>query len=216
MLADGVVRSLDQAGYAVDRADTGPRGDAAMEAGTYDLVVLDIGLPGMDGFELLRRWRQKGNSMPVLILTARDDVDDRVHGLDLGADDYLVKPFALRELKARIRALVRRGRAEKDSRFVHGPLVLDTLGRRAWLQDAPLDLTAREWHVLEFLLTRAGRVVSKDDIVESLCNWDKDLSLNAVEVYVSRLRAKLESAGIRIRTIRGFGYLLEEPVEDGA
>lgn len=211
ILADGLTRSLRQASYAVDLAKTGAEADAALEREDYSLVILDIGLPGIDGFEVLRRLRQRKYYVPVLILTARDGLDDRVRGLDLGADDYLVKPFALPELKARVRALLRRGQAGKKPQLSHGDLTLDTVGRRAWVKEKPFDLTVREWSLLEFLLMNSGKVVSKEDIVEALCGWDDELSLNAVEVYVSRLRSKLESAGAKIRTVRGFGYLLEDP-----
>ena len=148
--------------------------------------------------------------MPVLLLTARDAVDDRVHGLDLGADDYVAKPFAMSELAARVRALIRRSQAQAGPRVVHGPLLLDTVARRAFLNGKPLELSGREWAVLEVLLARVERVVSKDAIIQAVANWGDELSLNAIEVYVSRLRAKLEPAGISIRTVRGFGYMLEE------
>ncbi|MBI5427225.1 MAG: response regulator [Nitrospinae bacterium] len=217
MLADGLSRSLRQAGYAVDLAKTGSDADAALEREDYSLVILDIGLPGIDGFEVLRRLRKRKYYVPVLVLTARDELDDRVRGLDLGADDYLVKPFALPELKARIRALLRRGQAGKKPRLVHGDLTLDTVGRRVWVKGRSFGLTVREWNILEFLLMNSGKVVSKEDIVEALCGWDDELSLNAIEVYVSRLRSKLEDAGAgaKIRTVRGFGYLLEDADEGG-
>ena len=159
---------------------------------------------------VLRRLRGGAQRMPVLVLTARDTVDDRVHGLDLGADDYLAKPFAMPELAARVRALIRRSQAQSGPRIVHGPLALDTVARRAFLDEAPLDLAAREWAVLEVLLARVERVVSKESIIQAVASWGDELSANAIEVYVSRLRAKLEPAGIRIRTVRGFGYMLEE------
>jgi len=151
--------------------------------------------------------------MPVLVLTARDTVDDRVHGLDLGADDYMAKPFAMPELAARVRALIRRSQAQTGPRVVHGPLALDTVARRAFLRGAPLDLAAREWAVLEVLLARVERIVSKESIIQAVASWGDELSPNAIEVYVSRLRGKLEPAGIRIRTVRGFGYMLEEYAE---
>ena len=143
-------------------------------------------------------------------MTARGAVDDRVHGLDLGADDYMAKPFAVSELAARVRALIRRSQAQAGPKVVHGPLTLDTVARRAFLNGEPLELAAREWAVLEVLLAKVERVVSKDVIIQAVANWGEELSLNAIEVYVSRLRAKLEPAGIRIRTVRGFGYMLEE------
>jgi DNA-binding response OmpR family regulator len=173
-------------------------------------MLLDIGLPGIDGYEVLRRLRGAQDATPVLVLTARDHVNERVHGLDLGADDYLAKPFAMAELGARVRALLRRVQMRSSPRMTHGPLSLDKAARRAYLAGEPLDLTAREWAVLEVLLQKVEKIVSKDNIVHWVSGWDGDLSPNAVEVYVSRLRAKLEPAGIRIRTVRGFGYMLEE------
>jgi len=210
VVAGGVTRILESEGFAVD---TVARGEQAILAATqerFDLVILDVGLPGMDGFEVLRRLRAEAERVPVLLLTARDAVDDRVHGLDLGADDYMAKPFAVSELAARVRALIRRSQAQAGPKVVHGPLTLDTVARRAFLNGEPLELAAREWAVLEVLLAKVERVVSKDAIIQAVANWGEELSLNAIEVYVSRLRAKLEPAGIRIRTVRGFGYMLEE------
>ncbi|MHB1676087.1 MAG: response regulator [Sulfuriferula sp.] len=209
LLAAGLVRILDQTGYAVDRVNSGERADLALSSEAYDLVVLDIGLPGIDGFTVLKRLRARGQVCPVLILTARDDVADKVRGLDSGADDYLVKPFELNEFEARIRALIRRGTQMNSSQLVCGDLLLDTLAHRAWINQSPLNLTAREWGVLEYLLMRQGQVLSKDKILQAVCNWDENISPNAIEVYMSRLRSKLEPAGVHIRTIRGFGYLLE-------
>jgi two-component system OmpR family response regulator len=209
-LASGLARILESEGYAVDVTK---RGDRAVEAAiqeTFALMILDIGLPGMNGFEVLKRLRNVEDRMPVLILTARDEVNDRVQGLDLGADDYMTKPFAMSELAARVRALIRRSQAQARVKIVHGPLVLDTLSRRAFLSGAPLELAAREWAVLEVLLGKVEKVVSKESIAHSVSGWEVDLSRNAVESYVSRLRAKLEPGGIRIRTVRGFGYMLEE------
>jgi two-component system OmpR family response regulator len=212
-LAAGLARALGLEGYKVEHLETGERALARMAELPFDLLVLDIGLPGIDGFEVLRRLRLNGHVMPVLVLTARDAVGDRVHGLDLGADDYMTKPFALPELAARVRALIRRGQAGSGPRTVHGPLELDRPGRRAFLEGAPLELAAREWAVLQILLEKVEKVVSKESFIESLTNWEEDLSSNAIEVYISRLRAKLEPAGIRIRTVRGFGYMLEEYTE---
>ena len=214
-LAAGLARALSLEGHEIERVDTGEAALVRVASSKFDLIVLDIGLPGIDGFEVLRRLRLGGHAMPVLVLTARDAVGDRVHGLDLGADDYLTKPFALPELAARVRALVRRGHSDSGPRTTHGPLQLDLAGRRAFLEGAPLELAAREWAVLKILLEKVEKVVSKDAFIESLTNWDEDLSSNAIEVYISRLRAKLEPAGIRIRTVRGFGYMLEDFPERG-
>ncbi len=209
-LADGISAALRNDGYTVDVLDRGELAIAAIERESSDLLILDIGLPGIDGFEALRRVRAAGHGIPVLLLTARDALEDRVHGLETGADDYLVKPFAILELSARVRALVRRGRLLKGPRLTHGPLVLDQQSRRATLNETPLELAAREWSVLEILMMQVERVVSKRAIIQSVAGWDEELSHNAIEVYVSRLRAKLEPAGICIRTVRGLGYMLEE------
>jgi two-component system OmpR family response regulator len=187
-------------------------GDAleATRSRRFDLMLLDIGLPGIDGYEVLRRLRSAQDATPVLVLTARDHINERVYGLDLGADDYLAKPFAMAELGARVRALLRRAQMRSSPRITHGPLSMDKAARRAYLAGEQLDLTAREWAVLEVLLQKVEKIVSKDSIIQWVAGWDGELSPNAVEVYVSRLRAKLEPAGIRIRTVRGFGYMLEE------
>jgi DNA-binding response OmpR family regulator len=209
VLRDGLVRAMRSESYVVDSTESGQQAELMVQAGEYALAVCDIGLRDLDGFELLRRMRARGNLLPVLFLTARDTVEDRVHGLDLGADDYLVKPFALPELVARVRALLRRAQQRADNMLTHGPLVLNAASRRAWLAERPLDLSAREWSILEFLMSRVERVASKEQIIQAIADWQDELSSNAVEVYVSRLRSKLEPAGIHIRTVRGFGYLLE-------
>lgn len=211
VLADGLTRSLRQADYAVDCVASGDQADHVLLAQVYDLVILDLGLPKLDGFEVLRRLRHRGSTVPVLVLTARDALDDRVKGLDLGADDYLTKPFDLPELEARVRALIRRGQSGGGSVLVHGALKLDTAGRRATLNGVSLDLSARELGVLEVLMHRSGRVVNKEQLAEQLYGWDEEVGPNAIEVYVHRLRRKLEPAGVVIRTIRGLGYLLDKP-----
>ena len=209
-LADGIARILLGAGHAVEARSSGSDALEATRCRRFDLMLLDIGLPGIDGYEVLRRLRGAQDATPVLVLTARDHVNERVHGLDLGADDYLAKPFAMAELGARVRALLRRVQMRSSPRMTHGPLSLDKAARRAYLAGEPLDLAAREWAVLEVLLQKVEKIVSKDSIIHWVAGWDGELSPNAVEVYVSRLRAKLEPAGIRIRTVRGFGYMLEE------
>ena len=210
VLADGLTRTLRHVDYAVDNAANGVDADHVLTAQSYDLVILDLGLPGLDGFEVLRRMRRRGSNVPVLVLTARDALQDRVKGLDLGADDYMIKPFDLPELEARVRALIRRGQSGGASVLTHGALVLDTAGRRATLGGDPLDLSARELGVLEVLMMRSGRVVNKEQLAEQLYGWDEEVGPNAIEVYVHRLRKKLEPAGVNIRTIRGLGYLLEK------
>ena len=209
-LSDGIARILLGAGHAVEARATGSDALEATRSRRFDLMLLDIGLPGIDGYEVLRRLRSAQDATPVLVLTARDHINERVYGLDLGADDYLAKPFAMAELGARVRALLRRAQMRSSPRITHGPLSMDKAARRAYLAGEQLDLAAREWAVLEVLLQKVEKIVSKDSIINWVAGWDGELSPNAVEVYVSRLRAKLEPAGIRIRTVRGFGYMLEE------
>jgi two-component system, OmpR family, response regulator len=209
VLADALTHSLRAMGYAVDCLETGEQADSALATQEYDLVVLDLSLPVLDGFEVLARLRGRKSAVPVLILTARDAVRDRIRGLDLGADDYLTKPFEMGELEARLRALIRRSQGTADNALRVGRLLVDIKGRRALVDDAPLDLSARELAVLEILAGRAGRVVSKDDFVRSLYEWDNDVGPNAIEIFVHRLRKKLQGSDVSIRTIRGLGYLLE-------
>lgn len=213
VLADGLCRSLRKAGYAVDWAGTGTEADTALATQTYDLVILDLGLPQLSGLEVLRRLRAREAPVPVLILTAADSVDQRVRGLDLGADDFMAKPFALTELEARVRALVRRAHGGGSSQVRLGELMFDQSGRTATLMGQALELSARETALLEVLVSRAGRLVSKEQIVDHLCGWGDEISHNAIEVYMHRLRRKLEGGGIRIATVRGLGYCMERPPE---
>ena len=208
VLADALARSLRQARYQVEWVNQGQQADELLIAKRYELVILDLSLPGIDGLEILRRLRQRGSLVPVLILTARDKVEDRVQGLDLGADDYLTKPYELSEMEARVRALLRRGLAVAQPMLQVGALTLDVTGHRAALDGMPLDLSAREISVLELLMTRAGRVVSKEQISEQLSDLGEEISSNAIEVYVHRLRKKLEAGDVNIRTMRGLGYLM--------
>ena len=212
-LADGLTRTLREGGYAVDHAETGELALRASREEHYDLVVLDITLPGLDGFEVLRQMRRGSQTGSILVLTARDAETDRVKGLDLGADDYVTKPFSLPEFEARVRALIRRRQAVRSLVMQFGMLSIDTVSRRARINNDDLELTPREWGVLEYLLMRAGQVISKEQMLQALCRWDDALTHNAIVVYISRLRAKLQKAGIRIRTVRGFGYVLEEPAQ---
>ncbi len=209
VLADGLSRSLRAAGYAVDVVSDGEAADSALSAQPFDLVILDLGLPRLAGLEVLRRMRARQTATPVLILTAADSVEQRVKGLDLGADDYMAKPFALSELEARARALMRRALGGAQTLLRHGPLALDQVGRVVSLNDKPLDLSGRELGLLEILLSRPGRLVSKEQLVDHLCEWGEEVSNNAIEVYVHRLRKKIEPGGIRIVTVRGLGYCLE-------
>ena len=210
LLARGLTRVLTRAGHAVDQVETGSQADKALRAGSYDLVVLDIGLPDIDGFEVLRRLRQRRAATNVLVLTARDAVEDRVHGLDLGADDYLTKPFSVTEFEARVRALLRRTTLPSGAVSI-GRLTVDLEAKRIKVNGTSSDLTVREWALLELFMARPGRVLSKEHIAAHLADYDASLTPNAIEVYVSRLRSKIEAAGVRIRTVRGFGYMWETP-----
>lgn len=210
VLADGLLRSLRAAGYAADQVGTGTQADAALADHEFDCVILDLGLPKMHGLDVLRRLRARGSSVPVLILTAADSVEQRVKGLDLGADDYMAKPFALTELEARVRALTRRGMGAASNVIRHGPLEYDQTGRVAHIDGKLIDLSARELGLLEVLLQRSGRLVSKEQLVERLCEWGEEVSHNAIEVYIHRLRKKIEQGPIRIATVRGLGYCLEK------
>ncbi|MEY4368058.1 MAG: hypothetical protein RL564_8 [Pseudomonadota bacterium] len=208
VLADGIARILRGHGMVVDMVNNGHDADRALSSREVSVVVLDIGLPGIDGFEVVRRLRARGSALPVLLLTARDDIQDRVRGLEIGADDYLVKPFAAPELVARLKALVRRGNPRSVD-LQMGGLLLDPLSRRATVNGQLVELSAREWAVLEYLIRNASRVVSKQQIIDAILPWGEEMTLNAVEVYVSRIRVKIMSAGVSINTIRGFGYMLE-------
>jgi two-component system OmpR family response regulator len=210
-LAEGVMSSLRSTGYAVDGVKNGIEADSALDAVDYDLLILDLGLPRKSGLEVLKRLRGRDSRLPVLILTALDGVNDRVRGLDAGADDYLAKPFELAELEARVRALTRRGMAGGPTLLKHGALSYDQVGRMARINGEALELSAREVSLLEIFLQRAGRLVSKDQLVSHLCEWGEEVSPNAIEVYVHRLRRKLEAGGVRIVTVRGLGYSLEKP-----
>ena len=211
VLADGLLRTLRASGAAVDHVGDGAQADAALMTNTeFDLLILDLGLPRMHGLEVLKKLRSRGSKLPVLILTAADSVEERVKGLDFGADDYMAKPFSLQELEARVRALVRRGMGGATSTIKHGPLVYDQAGRVATIDGRMVELSARELGLLEVLLQRAGRLVSKDQLVERLCEWGEEVSNNAIEVYIHRLRKKIEKGPIRIATVRGLGYCLEK------
>ncbi|NBQ85642.1 MAG: DNA-binding response regulator [Methylophilaceae bacterium] len=209
-LGQAMNTALQRAGYTVDWSHDGHEADIALHDQVYEAVILDLGLPRIDGFEVLKRMRARKITSPVIILTARDGLEDRVHGLDLGADDYLTKPFKLPELEARLRAQIRRNNAVLGSTIEYGPLVLDIKDRMLTANGEQMLLSPRELSVLEMLLMRVGRVVSKDSIVEALCKWDEGVGNNAIEVYIHRLRKKLEPLGINVLTIRGLGYLLQK------
>ncbi|WP_315728853.1 MULTISPECIES: response regulator transcription factor [unclassified Bradyrhizobium] len=203
-----VVNRFERIGYAVDWEKDGRTASELVEVQSYDLIVLDVMLPNMDGFAILKHLRRKGLRTPVLVLTARSAVDDRISALDLGADDYLVKPFDYRELEARARALLRRACGLSDNTLTIGPLTIDRAGRTASVSGQPLDLTRRELTVLEILAARPGRYVGKEELVEQLFSFEQDPSPNAVEQFVARLRRKLAGTSVEIRTERGLGYQL--------
>lgn len=213
-IANAVCEALKRAGHSVDHLADGRQALNALREHAFALVVLDLGLPGAEGGEILRTLRGDADSVPVLVITAREELDERVRALDLGADDYLVKPFALAEFEARVRALLRRRASQGVPMLQVGRLAIDLAGRRALLGQSSLDLTAREFGLLEALLLRRGRVTSREQLTETLCKWDETLSDNGLDIAVYRLRRKLSGSGVQLRTARGLGYLLEE--EDGA
>lgn len=208
-LARGVARELRAQGQAVDIVSEGEAAIDLARDDVYGLVVLDLGLPDMSGFDVLARLREKGVRTPVLILTARDAVSDRVRGLDMGADDYLLKPFAPEELHARVRALARRRQGDPAPLIVIGGMTLDRSSGQATLHGRLLALRRRERAVLETLAVRAGRVVTRDQLTDEVFSHDEPVAPNAIEVYVARVRRKLEPDGPPIRTIRGIGYMIE-------
>jgi len=207
-LSEWIARLLRQENYVIDCVHRGDDADAALASQDYALVILDLGLPHLDGIEVLRRLRGRGKTTPVMILTANDAVSSRVKGLDSGADDYLVKPFNVEEFEARIRAQLRRGRSNFDPAIRFGPLTYDTQGRAFSVNQVPLHLTAREHAVLETLLLRAGRPVAKNALTESVFGFDDEANPNALEICVHRVRRKLEGSGVAITTLRGLGYVL--------
>jgi two-component system response regulator QseB len=204
MIGEGVHKGLRQDGFAVDWVRDGHAAELAVANGVYDLVVLDLGLPRKDGLDILAALRRKGNSIPVLILTARDAVLDRIKGLNSGADDYVVKPFDLDELSARIRALLRRRAGRADSVIEHGELTINASTHQATFRGQDLALSAREFAVLEALLERPGAILSRAQLEERLYGWGEEVESNAVEVYIHSLRRKLGADFIR--NVRGVGY----------
>jgi len=213
VLAAALTRAAAPAAYVVDLAQDGELANDALRTNTYDLVVLDIALPKLDGLSVLKRMRDRRSHVPVLVLTARDTLEDRVLGLDLGADDYMTKPFDLPEFEERVRALIRRGHYNAGTTMTHGRLRFDTAARRLFYGDQPIEMSARELALTELLLARQGKVVSKEQIIDQLFGFGEDVGSNAIEVYVHRVRRKLEPLGIEIRTVRGMGYLLDKPDE---
>jgi len=209
VLADGLSHTLGNSGYLLSWANTAGYAEQLVDAQDFDLIILDLGLPDRDGLELLRRLRQRKIAVPIIILTARDSINDRIGGIEQGADDYLSKPFELRELEARIHALIRRCYGGFDNILTVGKLTLDTRQHLLKVGQEPLQLSAREYGVLEILLLQAGKVVAKERIAQRLAIDGEGLTDNAIEIYVHRLRKHLEPYDIVIRTVRGLGYLLE-------
>ena len=208
-----LVTALEQAGYAVDRAYDGEEGHFLGDTEPYDAVVLDIGLPRRDGISVLSAWREAGRMMPVLILTARDRWTDKVEGFDAGADDYVVKPFHVEEVLARLRALLRRAAGHATSEISCGPVRLDTKAGRVSVDGNPVRLTSHEYRLLAYLMHHMGRIISRTELVEHLYDQDFDRDSNTIEVFVGRLRKKL---GVDvIQTVRGLGYMAAPPVEPG-
>jgi DNA-binding response OmpR family regulator len=208
MIAQGLETALRQIGAAVDWIRDGAQA-AALRGTVFDVVLLDLGLPHRDGISILRGLRQRGDATPVIILTARDDIASRVAGLDAGADDYVVKPFDLDELTARIRSVLRRAAGRGDPIIQHGDLRLDPAARSVEYKGAPVTLSAHEYAVLEALLQRPGAVLSRAQLEDRLYGWDEPIGSNAVEVYIHGLRRKLGSGAIR--TLRGVGYFIPKP-----
>ena len=210
ILSEGIARTMQRMGHATTVVHDGARARRLLDGPDgFGLVLLDIGLPGIDGIGLLQALRLDRPGLPVVLLTARNALEDRIRGLDLGADDYLVKPVALAELAARVRALVRRSSLEASEVLTHGAIRMETASRRLYVDDAEIEVTGTEWRLLEYLLRRPERVVSKQQLLVAGFG-DDDPGYNAVEVYISRLRAKFEASGLRIRTVRGFGYMVED------
>ncbi len=209
LVAASIASALRAQGWRLDVSDRGEPVPRSVAQFDYDAMVLDIGLPGIDGLETLRQVRAQGSTLPVLMLTARDRLEDRILGLDEGADDYLVKPFAPTELVARLRALTRRHENRKAGHMALGALRLDPRGTQAWVKEQPVALSAREGSVLQYLLLRAGTIVPREQLVALVPGWSAGTSDNALELLISRLRAKLDGAGVQLRTVRGLGYVLK-------
>ncbi|MEC4749112.1 response regulator [Methylomicrobium sp. Wu6] len=207
ILGEGLMTGLKMEGYAVDWFTTGKLAEEALKNNLYELIVLDLGLPDMDGMDLLQELRARKDETPVMVLTARDTISDRVTGLDSGADDFVIKPFDLTEVCARLRALSRRNEGRGTPNIVHKGLVLDPASHIVTYNDEKVDLSQKEFEILSFLMSNIGRVVSRARLEESLYSWDSDIESNTVEVHIHYLRKKLDPA--LIRTVRGVGYIID-------
>jgi len=209
LLQEGLALGLANEGYALDCAATAAEADSLIQSGEYSLVILDLGLPDKDGATLLSQWRRRGVDNPVLILTARDAIEDRIHGLDSGADDYLVKPFALAELQARARALIRRYQGHSDNLVADGDLTLNLQTQQVLCNSHPVEVTPKEFALLTRLIKRSGQTVHRETLQQDIYSWQDDPGSNTLEVHIHNLRRKLGKD--RIKTIRGVGYRLENP-----
>ncbi|NUU66926.1 two-component system response regulator PmrA [Enterobacteriaceae bacterium BIT-l23] len=208
LLQQGLAQALGNEGYALDCAASAAEADALIQSGEYSLVILDLGLPDKDGATLLSQWRRRGTSNPVLILTARDALEDRVQGLDAGADDYLVKPFALTELQARVRALIRRWQGQSDNLLQQDDLTLNLQTQQVLLGGQPVEVTPKEFALLCRLIMRVGQTVHRETLQQDIYSWQDDPGSNTLEVHIHNLRRKLGKE--RIKTVRGVGYRLEK------
>ncbi|MCS5449242.1 two-component system response regulator PmrA [Enterobacter huaxiensis] len=207
LLQEGLALALTNEGYALDCAATAAEADALIQSGEYSLVILDLGLPDKDGATLLSQWRRRGVENPVLILTARDAIEDRINGLDSGADDYLVKPFALAELQARARALIRRYQGHSDNLLTDGDITLNLQTQQVLRQSQPVEVTPKEFALLTRLIMRSGQTVHRETLQQDIYSWQDDPGSNTLEVHIHNLRRKLGKD--RIKTVRGVGYRLE-------
>ena len=208
-LSEALQQTLKLSGYAVDRVNNGTSADHALKDGVFDLLILDLGLPKLDGNEVLKRLRARNSPLPVLILSACNDPEEKARGLDLGADDYLAKPFSVKELGARVRALLRRGQHGSATQVFRAGVCYDSVARTATMDGKSLELSTREVSLFEVLFNHFGRAVSKEQLLERLYSYDDGAGLNAIEVYVHRLRKKLEGSSITVKTLYGRGYQLD-------
>ena len=216
LVADGLKQGLQQFGYTVDWVGNAENAITLSRDESFDIMLVDIGLPGRDGLHFIRTIRNRGDKVPIMAITARTSMEDTVLGLDAGADDYLYKPFRLPEVAARMRALIRRSNDIADARIRHGSLVLDSGTRSATLDGKEIELTRSEWAILELLALSSPSVVSKEKLIQNLTGWDKDITPNAIQVHISRLRTKLAPGNITIRTVRGIGYRIDATCDEKA